>query len=145
VHGARSPRLSASSARGAVWGSMMQRSTIDDKVYGTAISTTPATRCYTHTSTATAGEGFSPGQWAAQRRRSTSKWTNSPNSNGDLWAWFLSCTGMPRALEAQRRSLPAMRSDRESSHQRRVGVTHMICDGRWRSGPMMAKPTTKQP
>jgi hypothetical protein len=38
----------------------------------------------------------------------------------------------------------AMRSDRESSHRWRVDVTCVICDGRWRNGPMIVKLGAKQ-
>jgi hypothetical protein len=58
----------------------------------------------------------------------------APNLDGSSRAWFLSCTGMPRVLEAWRRSLLTMRSDKGSSHQRREDITCVIRDGRWRSG-----------
>jgi hypothetical protein len=53
AHGMWSPHRSASSAHDAVQGSTVRRSTIGDEANGTAIHTTPATRCYTHTSMAT--------------------------------------------------------------------------------------------
>jgi hypothetical protein len=69
----------------------------------------------------------------------------APNLDENSRAHFLSCTSMPRALEAQRRSLPMMSSDRKSSHWQWVGVTHVICNGRQRSGPMITKPGVKGP
>jgi hypothetical protein len=84
-------------------------------------------------------------QRATRWRRSASKRTHGNNSDEDPRAQFLSCTGMPRALEAQRRSLPVMRSDRESSHRWWKDVTRVIRGGRWRNEPMMVKPGAKQP
>jgi hypothetical protein len=66
------------------------------------------------------------------------------NSDESSQARFLSCTSMPRVLEARRRSFPTMRSDTKSSHWQRAGVTRVIPDGWRRSGPMVVKPGAKQ-
>jgi hypothetical protein len=59
-----------------------------------------------------------------------------------LLALLPSCTRAPRTLG---KAWPMMRSDKESSHRWWADVTHVIHDGRRRSGPMMAKPVAKQP
>jgi hypothetical protein len=140
THGSRSPPRRVSSARGVARGSTTQQRVIGDEVFGTSIHTTPATNRYTHTSMVTTEEGFSPGQRAAQRQSGQT----ASNSDESSQARFLSCTSMPRVLEARRRSFPTMRSDTKSSHWQRAGVTRVIPDGRRRSGPMVVKPGAKQ-
>jgi hypothetical protein len=119
--------------------SMARQSIIGDKIYCTTVPTTLATHRYTRTSRVMTEEGFSPGKRMAWRRRLASTRKNDFEVDEDLQARFLSCTSMPQALEAWRRSLPAMRRSRESSHQHRAGVTCMIFDGWQRSGPMVVK------
>jgi hypothetical protein len=57
-------------------GSMARRSTIGDKVDGTTISMTPATRRYTHTSMTTVEKVFSPGLWSVEWWCSALKWAS---------------------------------------------------------------------
>jgi hypothetical protein len=124
---------------------MARRSVIGNEACGTSIHTTPTTRRYTHTSMATTGKVSS----LEQRRFGNGALHRSgqmaPNSGGSSRAWFLSCTGTPLALEGRRRSLPVMRTNKESSHRWWAEVTRMIRDSQWRSGPMIMKPGAKQP
>jgi hypothetical protein len=115
----------------------------DDKVHRMSTTTAQATRRYTYTSMEMAKKGSSP----EQRRFSGDVWCRcwetAPNSDRSSWARFLSFTSKPRALEALRRSLPVMRSGRESSHWGRMEVTHVIRDGPRRNGLMIMKPGAK--
>jgi hypothetical protein len=108
------------SERDLVWRSTVSWNVNGDKVFGTSILTTLATRRYTHTSTAMTGEGCSPKRCVARRQRSTSTRTNESEVDEDLWARFLSCISVPWGLGAWRRTLLLMKSSRESSHRWRA-------------------------
>jgi hypothetical protein len=86
------------------------------------------------------GRECSPVRQSARQQLTASMVEMVLNWRKLLLAWLPSCTQAPRTIG---KALPAMRSDKESSHLRWVGVTHMIHDGRWRIGPMMEKPEAK--
>jgi hypothetical protein len=118
---------------------VLHQSSNDDKVIGLTITTAPATQPYTGTSIEMVEKGSSPRRWW----HSALTQTNGSEVVKDLWAQLLRCTNTPQGLVAQRRTLPAMRSSRQSTHRWQAEVTHVICSGQRTDWPMMPKPRAK--
>jgi hypothetical protein len=139
---ARSPPRSASSTHSAARGSMTRRRIIGDEVYSIAISTTPATHRYTGTYMRLSEKGCSPVRQSGRRQMTVLMVEMTSKSMKVLLAWLPSYTHAPRTLG---KALPATRSDKESSHRWRAGVTRVIRDGWRRSGSMIMTHWAKQP
>jgi hypothetical protein len=86
-------------------------------------------------------KGCSPVRQSGQWQPTMSTVETASKSMKVLLAWIPRCT---RARRTFGKALPVMRSNKESSHRWQADVTHVICDGRRRSGPMMAKLGAKQ-